>query len=133
MRRHKLSARHRVEALEALKAGETVAHICATLHISPATLYGWKQSYAGLSEARVAQLDALMRDKAQLGRRIAVLEQENSILQKALGMQALGPEQRSQLIIALRKTFGVSMAKICRLVGMSRTFFLYEPVQKRRS
>ncbi len=89
MRSHKFSARDRVEALEALNAGQEVADICAALDISVSTLYGWKKAYSGLSIEVIEKLDQLTRENAELRRSAMVLELDIKILQEALQMQML--------------------------------------------
>ena len=127
-----MSAHDRVEALTALNAGETVETVCTLWGISSATLYGWKKNYAGLSIKMVEQVDQLGQLNAELYRRITTLELDITILQEALDMQALRSDEKRMLIYLLKEKFLVSLARMSRLLRMSRSFYEYEPMRERR-
>jgi len=129
LKKSKFSARDRVDALEALKAGTSAATICATWGISAATLSAWEKNYTGQSLAGVEKLDQLARDNTGLQRRVTVLELNIKILQAALHLQALQADQKRALIDVLRERFQVSVARMSQLLGMSRSFYAYQPVR----
>lgn len=125
MRQRKLDAQEIVEALHAFGTGMPVPEICTRWEISTATLYEWRRHYAGMSTAAITQFQQLVHENAHLRRRVSGLELDCSVFQAAMQYQRLSPEQRRELIRWLRKQLRVSLARVCRLMGMSRSLFGY--------
>jgi len=126
LRNYKLNVRNRIEALEELKAGKTAADVCAAWNISVTTLYTWKKIYEGQSIAGMEKLEQLMRENHGLQLRIKAMELDVKILQEALHLQELAPDQKRTLINVLRNKFDVSLARVSRLLSISRSFYTYQ-------
>ncbi len=126
MRQKKLSAPGIVAALHAFETGVAESEICGQWGISASTLYKWRRRYAGMPLVAVAQIESFIHENAQLRQQISRLELDRNVLSKAIEYQSLSPEQRRTLIYWLRKQLRVSHARVCRLVGMSRSFFAYQ-------
>ncbi|WP_422392621.1 transposase [Mycetohabitans rhizoxinica] len=126
MRNHKLNATEIIAVLQALREGETVPQICCRWGISATTLYQLKKSYDGLSVPVFERITALTRENARLRQRVKSLERDSEVLSEALRAQSLSTHKRRRLIDHLRQHLTVSLARVCRLVGMSRTLYYYE-------
>jgi putative transposase len=130
VKRPKLSPQGRVDALEAIKAGKSKKEVCAACGISQATLYNWKKEYTGMSAEQIACLDELKQQHVLQARRIKALEQDVRVLQDAVQMQGLTPDEKRRAIEALIRQHQVSLDRACRLMKMSYSFFLYQPMRK---
>ncbi|WP_157664112.1 hypothetical protein [Burkholderia ubonensis] len=126
MRHRKLSARDIAAALEALRNGASVRNVCDTWHIGPSTLYYLKENFDGLAETVIEQIDHLMTENAQLREREQKLAQDYAALKLALQWLDLNPGQRRILVDVLQRHHTLSLARACRLVGISRTVYAYE-------
>lgn len=126
MRNHKLNANEIIAVLQALREGEAVPQICCRWGISATTLYQLRKSYDGLSVSVFERITALTRENARLRQRVKSLERDSEVLSEALRAQNLSTHKRRRLIDHLRQHFTVSLARVCRLVGMSRTLYCYE-------
>ncbi|MEJ2767217.1 transposase [Mycetohabitans sp. B46] len=132
MRSRKLSAVEMIAALQARQAGETLSQVCRQWSISAATLYRIQKAYAGLDVGTLARLEVLMRENARQRKRIKQLEMDSQLLQAALGAQGLCTHKRRELVVYLRRRFNVSLARACRLVGLSRALYHYQASPFRR-
>jgi putative transposase len=132
MRNRKLSAVETIAALQAWQAGETLSQVCHQWSISAATLYRIQKAYAGLDVGTLARLEVLIRENARLRKRVRYLEIDSQLLQAALGAQGLCTHKRRELVIYLRRRFNVSLARVCRLVGLSRAMYHYQASPSRR-
>jgi putative transposase len=126
VRNHKLNPTEIIEVLQALREGETVPQVCCRWGISATTLYQLKKSYDGLSVPVFERITTLTRENARLRQRVKSLERDSEVLSEALRAQSLSTHKRRKLIDHLRQHLTVSLARVCRLVGMSRTLYYYE-------
>lgn len=126
MRNRKLDASEIMAALQALRAGEAVSEVSQRWGISAATIYQLKKDYAGSGVHMLKRVETLARENAQLRQRVKSLERDSEVLCAALQAQRLSTRKRRELIDDLRQHFTVSLARMCRLIGMSRTLYHYE-------
>ena len=71
-------------ALRQAEAGTAVGEICRKLGVSEPTFYRWKKVYAGMGVAEIRRLKQLEEENGQLGRLVADLTLDKSMLQDAL-------------------------------------------------
>ena len=125
VRPRKLSPDEVHDALKALRAGLSPKDIQASWNISPTTLHGLKHKYGDCPVQAIEQMERLTRENARLRQRVRYLQLDCTILQAGLEAQSLNSQDRRKLIASLKRRFNTSLARVCRLLGMSRTFYHY--------
>ncbi len=125
MRNRKLEITDIVTVLQAFDAGQPAHEVCATWGVSQATLYEWRRLYGGIPLEAAQRLARLMRENAELKRHNTILELDCQLMQALLHQQHHGTEQRCHQVSMLLNQFKVSLARACRVVGISRTLFIY--------
>lgn len=112
----------RSKVLDLLKAGRTVAQVAHDLQISDQTIYTWRRQALvdagqepGLTSVEKAEL-------ASARRRIAELETELAIHQRATELlkEAVRPKARFAAIAAMAQD-GLSIQTACRILGVSES------------
>jgi putative transposase len=82
MKKSRCSEEQIVGILRQVRAGSTVAAVCAAHNIGVQTYYGWKRKYGGMQVDEVRQLRALVEENARLKRLVAELSVQNQILKE---------------------------------------------------
>ncbi|KWI24588.1 helix-turn-helix domain-containing protein [Burkholderia stagnalis] len=124
MRSRKHAADEIVAAVQAMDGGISAHAICTQWGISLSTLYEWRRLYRDVPPATVAHLEQLKRENAELKRQLERYTLDYQVLQAALRHQKLDVGKRCSLVALLLKQFRISVARACKLVGISRSLFL---------
>ncbi|RQU50073.1 transposase [Burkholderia cenocepacia] len=130
MRPRKLDAHGIATALQQLRAGESVRSICATWKITQSTLYHWRETYGELSANEIARINSLTAEISKLRKREKDIAFDCMILQNTIKWLRPNSCERRALVDILIARFNLSLARACRLAGISRTFYEYEPRRK---
>ncbi|WP_185633671.1 transposase [Burkholderia stagnalis] len=113
-----------VAAVQAFDSGTPAHAICIRLGIGLSTLYEWRRLYRGVPPAAVVHLEQLKRENSELKRQLERYTLDHQVLQAALRHQGLDVAARCSLVTLLLKKFRISVARACKLVGISRSLFL---------
>lgn len=106
--------------------GRTAAEICAAYGIGISTFYELRNLYGDASVELIERMESLARENINAGRRMAQLEEDVAMLTEALKLHARTSEERRNTVSWLVKRYRVALSRACRLVGISRSFFLYQ-------
>ena len=71
-------------ALRQAESGTVVAEICRKLGVSEPTSYRWKKQFAGMGTVEIRRLKQLEEENAKLGRLVADLSLDKTMLQDVL-------------------------------------------------
>jgi putative transposase len=71
MKKSRFSEEQVVGILREVKAGSTVAAVCAKHNVGVQTYYGWKRRYGGMEVNEVRQMRALAEENGRLKRLVA--------------------------------------------------------------
>ena len=71
-------------AIKQSELGTKVEEICRTMGISDATLYKWRQKYAGLGPSELKKLKQLEEENSKLKRLVADLSLDKAMAQDVL-------------------------------------------------
>ena len=80
MRKSRFTEAQRLDILAQHDAGNSVADLCRTHQISPATLYKWKKDYTENQDEDKRRLKELEKENAQLKKMFAELSIDHDIL-----------------------------------------------------
>ena len=72
------------EAEVLMSQGKTVGEICRALGVSDQTYYRWRKEYGGMGTDQAKRLKELEQENSRLGKLVADLSLDNSILKEAL-------------------------------------------------
>lgn len=84
MKESKFTGEQFAYALRQAELGVMVAEVCRKMGISEATFYRWKQIYGGMGPSELRKLRQLEEDNQRLGRLVADLSLDKTMLQEVL-------------------------------------------------
>ncbi|WP_423825875.1 IS3 family transposase [Salmonella enterica] len=131
MKRSKFTETQIVNILKLAEKGVKVTDICREHGISSATYYQWKSKYGGLEASDLKRLREIEAENAKLKKMYAELALENAAIKDLLG-KPVTPERRREATQHLVYQGLLSIAKACRLTGLSRrSWYRPDPKQNR--
>lgn len=107
--------------------GRTAPDVCTAYGIGISTFYELRNLYGDASVELIERMESLARENSNVGRRMAQLEEDVAMLTEALKLHARTSDERRKTVAWLVKRYRVALSRACRLVGISRSFFLYQP------
>ncbi|MCG1026185.1 MULTISPECIES: IS3 family transposase [Dehalobacter] len=114
-----------IAILKEVEAGAKVAETCRKYGISDATYYNWKTKYADLELSELKRLRALEEENNKLKRIVADQALDIQALKYVIGKKVLKPEVKRRIVNDMRKSFGLSINRSCKLCRISRTSYRY--------
>ncbi|WP_143558177.1 transposase, partial [Solemya velum gill symbiont] len=126
MKKSRYSETQIVRILKEVEAGKMVKDVCREYSISDATYYNWKAKYGGMEASDIKRLKELESENQRLKEMFAELSQEGYCRKKALR-----PAARRELVDYAMETHCVSPRLACRVVGISRSVYRYQPDKER--
>jgi hypothetical protein len=130
VRPRKLSVVKIASMLRDAESGLPTPAICAAYGIGVSTFYELKSLYGDASVTVIERMESQARENTSLCRRIALLEQEVAMLTAALRVHARTSADRRAAVSWLIDNYRIALSRACRLVGISRSFFLYQSSAK---
>jgi putative transposase len=82
MKKSRFSEEQKIGILRQVRAGSTVAAVCAKHNIGVQTYYGWKRKYGTMEVNEARRLRALEEECGRLRRLVAELSVQNQILKE---------------------------------------------------
>ncbi|WP_175189184.1 MULTISPECIES: transposase [Achromobacter] len=130
MRRRKLTAAQIAAMLRDVERGWSPMEICVQYGIGISTFYELKGLYASAPVELIARMEKMAQENTRLCRRIVQLEEEVAMMTAALKSYAKTSDQRRAAVAWLVDNYRIALSRACRLVGISRSFFLYQSSRK---
>ena len=84
MRKSRISETQIVTILNEVEAGRATKDVCREYGISPATYYGWKSKFGGMSASDVKRLKDLEEENRRLKQMVASLSLDHMLLKEVL-------------------------------------------------
>ena len=84
MRKSRFSETQIVTILNEVEAGRATKDVCREYGISPATYYGWKSKFGGMSASDVKRLKDLEEENRRLKQMYASLSLDHMLLKEVL-------------------------------------------------
>ena len=82
MKKSRFSEEQKIGILQEVRAGSTVAVVCAAHNIGVQSYYGWKRKYGTMEVSEARRLRALEEECGRLKRLVAELAVQNQILKE---------------------------------------------------
>ncbi|WP_238583432.1 IS3 family transposase, partial [Legionella israelensis] len=101
--------------------------ICREYSISSGTFYNWRSKYAGLEINEAKRLRELESENNKLKKLLADKLLEVEAMKDVLFKKVVTPAERKPIAQHLILRFKLSERVACRLTGLSRTMFRYQP------
>ena len=121
MRRSRFTETQIVAILQEAEAGKKTREICRQHGISDATYYHWKSKYGGMSASELKRLKEIEGEVTQYKRMYAELARENDALKALIAKKALRPPAKREAAHDLVAQWGLSKARACAAVQLSRS------------
>lgn len=116
-----------IRMLQSQQEGKKVAEICREYGISEQTFYNWKSKYGGMSLSELQRVKELEAENARLKRIVADQQISIDILKEVNSKKVVTPYQKERCIAYIREKIPeISYAKVCRVMGRSRTSKYYK-------
>src|SRR5690606_17999969 len=127
MRKSRYTEEQIVNALKQADAGMKVEDICRKLGITPTTFYRWKAKFGGMEVNEARRLKQLEEENRRLEQLVANQALDIQMLKAVVRKKMVKPAAGRQAVGYLLRTFGVSERRACRVIGLCRSSYRYEP------
>ncbi|MBO2692926.1 IS3 family transposase [Shewanella algae] len=119
-----------IKAIKQHEAGAKVDDICREMGISTGTFYNWRSKYAGLEVNEAKRLRELEAENNKLKKMLADKMLEVEAMKDVLFKKVVTPAAKKPVAQHLIEGFSLSERVACKLAGLSRTAFRYQPRKK---
>ena len=116
-----------IGVLKQMEAGRKVAELARELGVSEATLYTWKSKYGGMEVNEARRLRELEEENRRLKQLVADLSLDREALKDGDPKKRLELVGQRQDVAFVMAEHGVSERRACKLLGMDRSSYRYEP------
>lgn len=131
MRRGRFTEDQIIGVLREHEAGVKTAELCRKHGISDATFYNWKAKYGGMTVSEAARLRTLEDENRRLKKLLAESMLDVSALEGSVGKKLTRSVDRYAAVEKLMADHGFSERRACRLIGVNRSAWQYEPLRGR--
>lgn len=115
-----ISEEEKKHLVDLVKQGKTIAEVCEHASVSRSALYRWMEIFAPRKRwASQGEID--LNDVYKLERRVAILEQENTIFRKSGCGTKSTNEEKIAAVKALKGEF--TEYALCRTLGLSKATY----------
>jgi putative transposase len=80
--------------------------------ISSATFYAWRSKYGGMALTMIKRLKELENKNRRLKKMYAEVSMDKKVVQEIIEEKAIGPEEKRQLILRLKRTKIIQYAEL---------------------
>ena len=129
MRRSRFTEDQIIAVLAEHEAGLKTKELCRKHGISDATFYNWKAKFGGMTVPETARLRTLEEENRRLKKLLAESMLDVSALKDLLGKKLTRPADRYAAVEKLMADHGFSERRACRLIGVNRSAWQYEPLR----
>jgi len=128
MKRRRFTEEQIIGVLKENEAGAQVEDLCRRHGISSATFYNWRKKYGGLEVNEARRLRELETENARLKKIVADQILDMSAMKELLAKNLVTPMARRKAVGFLMTEMGLSERRGCRIVGLPRSVYQYQPV-----
>ncbi len=115
------------------EAGMKTADLCREHGISAATFYGWKSKYGGMDVSEAQRLRQMEDENRRLKQLVADLSLDREVLKGAIRKKRLELAGLREDVAYAQAEYAVSERRACKLLGVDRASYRYEPVPDRNA
>lgn len=127
MKKSRFNEEQIIGILKEHEAGKKVADLAREHGISEGTFYSWKSKYGGLDVSEAQRLKALDDENRRLKHLVADLSLDKEMLKAVIRKKRLELAGLRMDVALVREQFHVSERRACKLLGMDRSTYRYEP------
>lgn len=113
--------------LRGADAGMQVKELCRKHGFSDAAIYGWRTKFRGVRVVQAQPPEVPGAREREIETPVGRLDAGHRGVESGRGPKALTQQDRREAVATMRERTQISTPRACRLAGVSRTVFGYEP------
>ena len=127
MKKGRFTEEQIIGILKQHEAGRKVPELAREIGVSAATIYTWKSKYGGMDVSDAQKLKGLEDENRRLKHLVADLSLDKEVLKAVISKKRLELAGMRKDVAFASERFQVSERRACKLLGMDRGSYRYEP------